>query len=129
MEYFPFDLAMPSDPRVEALKLAGGMSWAGMWYETLGMLWQTDMTISMLPVLARRFDVEMGEVQSFLDTCARVGLIDAEAWASGRITNNGIARRKAAAEARTRSAKAAGKASARARSGRAEGVEKGPTSR
>ena len=122
MEYYPFDLAMPSDPRVEVLKLHGGMAWAGMWYELLGMLWQTEMDESMLPVLARRFGVDESEARAFLDTCASVGLVDQGSWDAGRIVNLGIARRRAAAEARTRSARAAGRASAKAR-GKRDGGE------
>lgn len=124
MEYYPFDMGMPSDPRVEALKLHGGMAWAGMWYELLCMLWQTEMDESMLPVLARRFYVDETEARAFVDTCASVGLIDAPSWDAGRIVNDGVGRRRAAAEARTKSAKAAGRASAKARGKRDGGEER-----
>lgn len=115
MEYYPFDLSMPGDPRVELLKVGGGMAWAGMWYELLGMMWQTEMTDLMIPALAHKFMTTQEDVRAFLGTCADAGLIDRDALGGGLITNGGVGKRRESIEAKAKAARSAGKASGRAR--------------
>lgn len=121
--YYPFEIAMPNDPRVGMLRLRGGMAWAGMWYELLAMMWQSDVTETMLPFLAHEWCVDETEARDFVDTCSSLGLINADAWANGRIINNGIIRRKAEIEKKARAGKASGESRRRKSQGKQDAQE------
>lgn len=110
MEYYPFDLSMPRDIRVVALKQLGGRAWACSWYELLATLYQMPrIPVELTPALSSQLGMEPDECEHFLDACVEVGLLDKGEFAEGTITNDGVVRRKAISDAKSKAGKAGGR--------------------
>ena len=98
LEYFSHDTSARHDPKCKRLRLVGGMEAYGRWWCLCEYLGFADTHI--LPfadnldkaVLASELECSVEEAEDFLDSCARLGLINAELWEQGKVSSDRMAR-------------------------------------
>lgn len=98
MLFFAHDTNARHDPKCKRLRLIGGHAYYGLYWmldEYLGLIdthivpFVDDLDKA---VLASELECSVEEATVFLDDCARLGLINAELWAQGKVSSDRMQR-------------------------------------
>lgn len=98
LKYFSHDNDARHDPKCKRLRLVGGVEAYGRWWMLCEYLAYIETHIAPFAdpldkaLLASELECSTEEVEDFCETCARLGLIDEEMFANGKVASNRMSR-------------------------------------
>lgn len=94
-KFYPVPYMGHLEPDVqELMEVQGGLIAYARWHILLGFMYEYDGAITLTDtrrnILARNLQLDVEGLDSFLRSCAEIGLIDAGFLDKGKITSNGV---------------------------------------
>ena len=94
-KFYPVPYMGHLEPDVqELMEVQGGLIAYARWHILLGFMYEYDGAITLTDtrrnILARNLQIDGEGLDSFLRSCAEIGLIDAGFLDKGKVTSNGV---------------------------------------